>query len=496
MKFNSTEEKIIYEKLIVGRFNEMIEPEKIHETHNYNEDYDGEINVAFLNQLMTKIKGYINISVRNKTNSSFRPLHSKYKKMAWLVIFLKRIIRRFTRWYIEPVCVQQSEFNDAVSSSIGCITEINSEMINNIVKIDKSLSNIECLSHENHKNTERQLHEIVENHKNAERQLHEIVERQLHEIETLKEQFAKLQIIFEFSLQMEREMIEKKQNSIINESMQSHKMLEEMQQLSTKNIIDLQNKMEKIAQLELDIFSDENTDSWDIDARSIGTYAQCGEDMILAFILRALGIPLRDACYIELGANHAKKLSNTYHLYRHGARGVLVEANPKLISELKFYRNGDIVLNKCVSKKSGEMVDFYVMGTTIADGDGLSTMDEAIAANFININPNLKVHDIVSVETISIHDIITNHLGRIPVILSIDIEVDVIDILKTIDLENIRPLVIILEMIEYTFPFVVTTKNYALLEFLMNANYIEYACTGINSIFLDRKALENKGWIK
>jgi FkbM family methyltransferase len=194
-----------------------------------------------------------------------------------------------------------------------------------------------------------------------------------------------------------------------------------------------------------------------------------------------LQIPLNECDYIDLGANHPCHFSNTYYFYQAGARGILVEANPKLANELRFYRHRDIVLNRFVSSKCGQTMDFYVL-----NGDGLSTADYNVVQEFIKENPWLEVVDTVQVESISVNEIIA-HLGHAPKILNIDVEGMEMEILKDIDFETVRPMIIIVEMIPYSKDLYVGARNGDILEFMDKAGYAEFAFTGINSIFIDKE---------
>src|ERR1700744_4804297 len=55
------------------------------------------------------------------------------------------------------------------------------------------------------------------------------------------------------------------------------------------------------------------------------SYAQNGEDIVVARMLDLLGIP--KPRYLDIGAHHPSINNNTYLLYKAGGRGVLVEPN-------------------------------------------------------------------------------------------------------------------------------------------------------------------------
>jgi FkbM family methyltransferase len=237
----------------------------------------------------------------------------------------------------------------------------------------------------------------------------------------------------------------------------------------------------KLERLELyDVFSDRHP------THEKRSFSQMGEDTILSMVFLLLKIPMSQTFYLDLGANHAKEINNTYFFYRQGARGVLVEANPALIPELKLYRNGDIVLNKCIAQKSGDKIPFYVMS-----GDGLSTALKESAEEFIAINPALTLEHVVEVETITVTDVIDQYFDNAPTLLSIDIEGKEEEVLRAIDFTKCRPTVIVCEMIPYIPNTLVTgQKDESIMKIMAENDYAEYAFTGINSIFVDNKRLE------
>lgn len=217
------------------------------------------------------------------------------------------------------------------------------------------------------------------------------------------------------------------------------------------------------------------------------TYSQSGEDSILAYIIKLLGLSYEKIDYIDLGANHAREMSNTYFFYSAGSKGILVEANPHLIPELKFYRHRDLILNYCISNESENEVDFYIL-----NGDGLSTPDYTAALAFCEKNPALKIVETIKVKTITFNDIVEKYLGKAPTILSIDIEGYDEEVLRSINFDMYRPTIIVTEMISYDTSLAYSTKKEEIKRYLDSKEYDEYAFTGINSIFIDRMYLKNQ----
>jgi len=210
------------------------------------------------------------------------------------------------------------------------------------------------------------------------------------------------------------------------------------------------------------------------------TYSQAGEDAIILYACAMLGIPLEQCSYLDLGANKPVEMSNTYFFYEQGARGVLLEANPLLIPDLKNQRSGDVILNQAVSAVSGETVIFHILNL-----DGLSKIGDV--SDILRKNPAAKLEKSIEIKTISYNTIIENYFdNHAPVILNLDIEGLEMQILRSMNLKDYRPLFIIIEMIPYSDKLTAGSKNQELLAYLTEKNYIEYAFTGINSIFIDK----------
>ena len=220
------------------------------------------------------------------------------------------------------------------------------------------------------------------------------------------------------------------------------------------------------------------------------TNSQSGEDAILAYVLANLEVPLNQCLYLDLGANDPVRGSNTHFFYSQGAHGVLVEANPQLISKLEKERPRDIVLNKCIGNASEDVIRFYIMSD-----DGLSTIDPEGVKEIQKVNPNITLKDVVDVPTITINEIFETYFEHAPEICSLDVEGMEMEILRSIDYEKYRPLLFVIETIEYSKSISIGKKNQEVLNFMLSKGYEEYAFTGINSIFIDTVALKNRGFV-
>jgi FkbM family methyltransferase len=211
------------------------------------------------------------------------------------------------------------------------------------------------------------------------------------------------------------------------------------------------------------------------------TYAQQNEDLIvealLAPVLRRLGRPLKSVFYFEIGANHPFQTSNTYLFYRkHGARGVLVEANHRLAEQLKASRPEDQVVEAAVSARHDETVTFHQCG--IAELSGLNE------AHIHSFGRNAPIEQ-VTVPNLHINALLERYGDRQIDYLSVDVEGVDYEVLAALDFGRFRPYFIQCEPSEHFIPGA-SDKLAALLE---GRGYVLVARTEINLIFADRAVL-------
>lgn len=366
----------------------------------------------------------------NKTsvNRSYReiPANGFKGKVSRLV---KRLMRRLTFWYVEPCMMQQTEYN--------CANNVFSAQVNSEI------------------NTMRSGMKSIAAHDEAIGAINGGMAANSAEISKTNSRVDSLE---ERNAELENAV------KMLNEQM---KRIEKMTYISSGGA---------------DMLSVKDSDSVTL------SFSQSGEDAIIRYIFSATGIDPAEIRYLDLGANHAVHLSNTYSFYMSGARGVLLDANPVLAQELTEKREGDVVINKCLSDKPDTKLDFYIMS-----GDGLSTMDYEAAQSFIRENPELSIEKTVTVDSITIGEIIREHFAdKAPELLNIDIEGMELTVLKMIDFDKFRPLVIVCEMIEYRNKLTVGEKNQAIMDYMKSVGYEEFAFTGINSIFIDTRRGEGR----
>lgn len=73
---------------------------------------------------------YENLQVMNTTwPLCERPLKSNHRVIGGLIVFCKKIVRKLTRWLFQPLYIQQTEFNSAVTKTVSDMLKVQEMLI-------------------------------------------------------------------------------------------------------------------------------------------------------------------------------------------------------------------------------------------------------------------------------------------------------------------------------------------------------------------------------
>tara|TARA_B100002019_G_scaffold245055_1_gene222286 strand:+ start:396 stop:1223 length:828 start_codon:yes stop_codon:yes gene_type:complete len=170
--------------------------------------------------------------------------------------------------------------------------------------------------------------------------------------------------------------------------------------------------------------------------------SQLYQDMFASFIV---GNKF-DKTFLEFGATDGIDLSNTYMLENFEKwRGALSEPSLQWHEALKKNRKNSKIITKCIWSQSGKNLDFFM-----SDVGVLSTIKDFIESDKNSMPGNTlerkKAGKIISVETISLNDVIKEYFNNIsPSYISVDTEGSEYEILKSFKLDIYRPKVFTIE---------------------------------------------------
>jgi len=215
-----------------------------------------------------------------------------------------------------------------------------------------------------------------------------------------------------------------------------------------------------------------------------GSYSQCGEDRIVAFLLAAMGTNLATMRYIDVGCHDPCRLNNTYLFYESGAQGLALDANPSKALRFKQERGRDIVVNAMVDQQPSAGAPFYVMNP-----DTLSTGSEVEARRLVESGA-ASLQQVVTVPGVTPQQLLAQFFdGQAPDLVSIDIEGADEPVARSFLAGANPPLVVIVETLVYVASGLGRKKT-EILSLFDRHGYLHYADTYVNSVFVRRDAFE------
>ena len=165
------------------------------------------------------------------------------------------------------------------------------------------------------------------------------------------------------------------------------------------------------------------------------SYGQDGEDLILNRLLDGQ----ENGFFVDVGAHHPVRFSNTYLLYLRGWRGINIDAMPGSMDLFNRVRPRDINIECGVASVAGQM-RYYRFNEP-----ALNTFDpgEADKKNA----PPYRLVDTVDVGVERLDVLISKHLPKHQTIdvLTVDVEGKDLDVLRSNDWQEYRPRVILAE---------------------------------------------------
>lgn len=208
------------------------------------------------------------------------------------------------------------------------------------------------------------------------------------------------------------------------------------------------------------------------------SYSQIGEDIIIQDILQKIDVGF----YVEVGSNEPIQHSNTFGLYSRGWHGITIDANNEMIKLHKEIRPKDIALCAAISNVE-EDVTFYEF-----DMDEISTISKEFHDK--NVGTQRIVKETI-VRTRTLDSVLEEYMGSTKSIdlLSIDVEGHDLNVLKSINLREYRPKLIIIEIHDFSLTKPDDNEIYKLM---IENDYILIGYAIWNGYFVDKMYEVNK----
>jgi len=200
------------------------------------------------------------------------------------------------------------------------------------------------------------------------------------------------------------------------------------------------------------------------------SYAQEGEDMILRRIFETQPTGF----FIDVGAHHPRRFSNTYYLYKLGWSGINIDAMPGSMRLFQHLRPRDINLEIAIASEP-DILTFYVF-----DEPALNTFDREVAEDR-SANSPFRLLDTVTIQTRRLSAVLEEFLAPNTKIdfMSIDVEGLDLEVLKSNDWQRFRPAYLLTECLNMDIAAIGHSTTAA---FLQTQNYALFAKT-MNTVF-------------
>ncbi|TVZ25584.1 FkbM family methyltransferase [Gillisia sp. Hel_I_86] len=210
----------------------------------------------------------------------------------------------------------------------------------------------------------------------------------------------------------------------------------------------------------------------ELDSFSTLSYSQEGEDLILKRIFEGQ----KTGFYIDVGAHHPQRFSNTYLFYKMGWRGINIDAMPGSMVKFKELRPGDINVEIAVSDKE-EILTFHIFNEP-----ALNTFD-TLNADRYQLDTNYKVIAKKELKVFPLVDVLDKYNSEEKQIDFMNIDVEGLDlhVLKSNNWIKYKPLIILIELLEMK--SIDEIQKSEIYIFLISKGYVFFAKTVNTCIF-------------
>ena len=170
------------------------------------------------------------------------------------------------------------------------------------------------------------------------------------------------------------------------------------------------------------------------------SYSQEGEDLVLRRFLEGRGCGF----YVDVGAHHPSRFSNTCFFYEQGWRGINIEPAPEAIVKFMQHRPRDINLQFGVAETAATLT-YYIF-----DEPALNTFDPSLAREREASTPyRLAGTQSIAVERLDV--LLKNNLpdGQPIDFMNIDVEGLDLQVLRSNDWSRYRPDFVLVEALRF-----------------------------------------------
>lgn len=200
------------------------------------------------------------------------------------------------------------------------------------------------------------------------------------------------------------------------------------------------------------------------------SWAQEGEDLILDRVLSGQ----KKGFYVDVGAHHPKRFSNTFMFYKRGWRGINIDAMPGSMRAFNKSRPRDINLEFGIGEREGKL-PYYVFNEPALNG-----FSKDLSKNYQE-NEFFKIKRVIEVNVFPLRKVLNNYLpvGQTIDFMSVDAEGFDFKVLKSNDWKKYRAKFVLVEILNGSLHDI---EQSDIGQYMRHLGYIVYAKC-INTVF-------------
>jgi FkbM family methyltransferase len=203
------------------------------------------------------------------------------------------------------------------------------------------------------------------------------------------------------------------------------------------------------------------------------SYSQEGEDLILERFFENQN----SGFYVDVGAHHPRRFSNTFLFYKRGWHGINIEPNPDALKLFQRHRKKDINLGFGVGDIEGQLAYFMF------NEPALNSFDRVLSEQ--RQDHRYRIIDTKSISVKRLAHILQEYMpAQTPIdFMSIDVEGYDLQVLQSNDWSRFRPACVLVESYGFDLGKPVGEPIHSFLE---KQNYGLFAKTFNTLLYLDR----------
>jgi len=178
--------------------------------------------------------------------------------------------------------------------------------------------------------------------------------------------------------------------------------------------------------------------------------------------------------YVDVGAHHPKRFSNTYLFYKKGWSGINIDAMPRSMELFQKWRPRDINLEVGVAQAAGSL-DYYVFNEPALNGFSPELSNDRNKAGNSH-----RIEAVIKVKVRPLAEILEAHVGENRIdFLTVDVEGLDLEVLKSNDWTKFRPKYVLAEILGSSR---IDLFESSIPQFLQDQGYVFYA-KQMNTVF-------------